>query len=180
MTQVIINEVNAVVGEGFDSTVHKFKGDFLAYTLRLQFDEERTVILDDIGKAKIVFVSDSTITECGQTGGNINNFRGDTDVLFATTVQPITIFDRINDLPIVTSKAPAFGEKFQITCGETVNGIPRDSRLIFKVDGDFQQEIPVKTGITQQNFVVKCTRNFSLNGIVKCASNFGFGAILQN
>ncbi len=203
--QVFITEVSAVVGEGFDTKEYNFSGSFPAYTLRLQFEQDKTVIRDNTGKAFSVFISDSTITECGQNGGNINNFIGRTDIGFPATVQSVEIFDDPNGLPIVTSDTPTKftnsrgrNQPFGQACGETIpteiprivgdkfSGIPRDSELVFKVNGE---EFNITTKKSQQNFFVKCQTNFIRDSITVdgkkgsawqllpqlCESNFGFG-----
>ncbi len=172
---VFIKEVSITAGEGFDTVVYGFKGNFNAYTLRLQFNEDGVVVRDNTGTAISVFPSDSTIKSCGQNRGHINNFIGSTDIGFGVTARIVQVFDDPNGLPIVTSVLPVFGNReadaFRQGCGTVVSGIPRDSELIFRVAG---LEFNVTTEKTQQNFVIDCRNTFSKTVLrqISCTSNF--------
>jgi len=175
---VFIKEVSVTVGEGFDTVVHGFKGNFNAYTLRLQFDKDGVVVRDNTGKAISVFPSDSTITECGQNKAFANGFVSGKQKVWSPTGVTVQVLDDVNGLVLVTSANPVYGNQerdfWKRVCSEKVSGIPRNSELIFRVNG---QDVMVMTKKTQQNFIIACEHDLAktLKRLPPiCASNFGF------
>lgn len=62
--RAVIKEISANANNNQDAKEFKFLGDFVAYQLKVVFDEQKIVYLDDDGNAIEIFKSDSKVQQC--------------------------------------------------------------------------------------------------------------------
>jgi len=188
--KVMITQVNATVGTGFDTLSYASHTNFLAYELQMKLDKSKVVVKNLQGFAQTQYPADITIQTCGQTGIIGSQFTGGdsfNEYVIANSVSSpeIQILNngyQIADLPptvpsnpIPNSETP---QKFGVVCGTKITGLPRDTILMFKVNG---VGYLVQTPKTQYDYKMTCSlkdltpnaggnHQYAFGG---CANNFG-------
>lgn len=177
--KVILYNINAVTGEGFDSHTFKFPNEAIIYLLEMKVDTDKIVVKDTLDSAISIFKADSILKACGVNQGRTQyydpNYKEtryrNFGALYPPIVEVIT-----NGVTIVKSVNPTYGGRdadFGAYVCNSVSGIPRNAIVTFKVDN---QEFKVLTPKTVNTYQISCTYTNINTGTTKCVSTFGWGA----
>lgn len=179
--KVYITDIDATVGEGFDTQSYKYSTRFLGYILTMTVDGTKKVVIGTDNTAISVFKSDSTIQVCGQNAGRTTRYEFGKYVYTPfPALYPPRVDIVVNGFKVVSSASVLFGSRDAdfgaLGCSVPQSGIPRGTDVVFRVDG---KDFTVHTPLTQYAYKASCNYRNSISGIIgtTCTSNFGWERI---
>ena len=166
--RIVLTEVHANFSSNQDHKEFHWKGQHIAYELKVIVDEHKKVILDENNEAISIFKSDITLQVCGNSIFQWNQYTHFAKHIAVQTVSPfpVTITD-IDGAIIVTAsidqpdapkpikegttkaKRAWYGTNNIVNCSDVISGIPRDADVIFNINGE---QITVHTPLSQINY----------------------------
>jgi len=156
--RVVVTKLHANLNSNNDFKEFQWTGQYIAYELKVKVDQSKKIILNEYDEAISVFKNDSTIQVCGSSM-NQQGSTSKTPKLGLTTVSlPSVVIKDLDgnvlaNVDFTASNASAIDRTttYKNSCSEKIDGIPRDSDVIFTVDG---KDYPVHTPKSQTNYSI--------------------------
>ena len=171
--QFRIVEIEAVIGESFDTDRYYWKGTFPVYTLKYDASDTTRIIRDFRGIAIETLPNDIGIQVCGYDDGRLFPSQD-----FSAYAPIIVVKDNLGNI-IFESDSPNWGNRDadfnSKKCGNIITGLERNTSYKFIVDGTSFDVITPSVPIL---YYAKC--DFKSSGtsnpytLFSCVSNFGW------
>jgi hypothetical protein len=172
--RVVLTEIHSELNSSNDYKKFDWKGQHIAYELKVKVNEQKKVILDENNSAIEIFKSDSVLRLCGNTSlelvaGNNGGEKKytakppkvtvklqDGTVLFVADFKPKMANYSDKLLLTDTLGRQYYSNNYNITnlletC-QDFTGIPRNDNIIFEIDG---KQFTIETPKSQKNYNMK-------------------------